>query len=129
MPYKDRDKNRQKINDYQREWAREWRKKNRELWNAYQREQARKRRAGGKEWAKIKADPIKYEQHKQYTRKFQNANKEALNAKDRERTRTLNDTYVRDQLRKEGVPLNVLYDNPIIVEAKRFLLKIKREIK
>ena len=133
VPYKDRDKNRQKINDYQREWAREWRKKNNELFRKQMREyQAVYRKGKGwKAWYdKYVSNPEVRERLLAVAKKYYHENKESVNKRDRKDGIDLESKrYLSRALLHDGINAAIIKQYPELIELKRFILNIKRVTK
>lgn len=135
MPFKDPQRaieyrRSETVKKRSREWMRKWRNENREKNNKRQREYQKRRRSENKDngYEKWKADPIQMGKRRDYARKYWRDNKQSLKEEQNKKTRNLSDYYVRKQLSKEGVSMSQLNQTPIIIEAKRLTLKIKREI-
>jgi hypothetical protein len=130
MPYKDRDANREKINAYQREYARKWRTERSEHFNAHNRKVQAKYRATKKfkiYWEKLKRNPEQWTKVLERSRDYYRRNKGKINRRDSKEGIDLNsDRYIIRSLQHDGITPTIAKKYPELVEAKRLIYKIKR---
>lgn len=133
MPYKDRDANREKINAYQREYARKWRKERPEHFNAHNRKVQAKYRKTEKYRIyreKLKQDPVRYAKVLEGPRKYYHNNKDKINIRDTKEGIDLNgDRYIIRSLQHIGITPTMAKRLPGLVEATRLIYQIKRATK
>lgn len=128
MPWKDKEAHREQIRAIALKSSAKRRATNVDANRLYQREYAKKRRAAGldKSYLNQIADPIQREGRRKYSRKRWKLKRKELNEAQRKKTQNLDDYYIIKQLRREEIPLSIIKSNPVLIEAKRQQLKIKR---
>lgn len=107
------------------EWARRQYQNNTEFKEKC-KEYARNYRLSGKYMSCLLNNPVRHEKQKQKQRGYRQSNKEVYQNYELNLTGSLNNLYIKRQLRKDGIPTEMSNKYPEIIEAKRLILKIKR---
>jgi hypothetical protein len=134
MPYKDRDANRVKINTQQREYARRWRKERPEHFREHHNRAMAKYMLTSKyrEFRKRfkESNPERWNRLLELSRQYYKEHRDEINKRDKSGSIDLNsDRYLIRSLQNEGLSRKLIKEYPELIEAKRLLLNIKRQVK
>lgn len=105
MGYTDPQKRKEYYHRKGKDTLYKWRQKSDKFKKSQREYKKRKRKEfGNLEWERIKSDPVKLAKHKESSKNYRIKNKDKLNKKKRDRVKRLDDTYVKQQIKKMRNP-------------------------
>lgn len=132
MPYKDRIANKGKIDAARSAYTKKWKKERPEHWRESHRKNMAKYRQsakGRKAYEKYIGKPGVKERVLEASRVYYHGHKDAINNRDiREGIDLNSDRYIKRFLANDGIPIELSNKYPEIIEVKRLLINIKRQV-